>query len=154
ERQRFASTFRHSSERRGPGAQHEVVGVQMLRPLALDTLDLDPAQAGLDRADYTQGDLVLQRKDIIERAVVAFGPDVPAALGLDQLAGDAHPTCRPAHAAFEHVAHAELAPDLADVGGFPLVGKARIARDDEQPLDARQAGDDVLDHTVDKIILL
>ena len=37
---------------------------------------------------------------------------------------------------------------------FPLVGKTRIARDHEQPFDAREAGDDVLDHAVDEIFLL
>jgi len=79
---------------------------------------------------------------------------VPPARGLDQLAGDADAAGGAADAAFEHIAHAELAADLADIGGFPFVGKARIARDDKQPFDARQARDDVLDHAVDKIILL
>ena len=35
-----------------------------------------------------------------------------------------------------------------------LVGEARIARDDEQPFDARQSGDDVFDHPVGEILLL
>ena len=44
-----------------------------------------------------------------------------------------------AHAAFQHVAHAELAPDLLHVDGAALVGEARIAGDHEQPAQARQA---------------
>ena len=35
-----------------------------------------------------------------------------------------------------------------------LVGETRIPRDDEEPFDAREAGDEVLDHPVDKIFLL
>ena len=59
-----------------------------------------------------------------------------------------------AHAAFEHIARAELAPDLPDVDRLALVDEARIAGDDGQRFDARQAGDDVLDHAVDEIVLL
>ena len=77
-----------------------------------------------------------------------------AGRGLDQLAGDAHPVAGLAHAAFEHVAHAELAADLLDVDGLALVGEGRIARDHEQRLEARQRGDDVLDHAVGEIFLL
>src|SRR6516165_10563197 len=154
ERQRLRRTIRHRGIDKRSRPKHQVVGIQTIRPLASDTLDLGLAQARLDRADHARRDLVLQCKNVVDRAVVAFGPDVPAALGLDQLAGDAHPARRAAHAAFEHVAHTKLTADPSDVGGFPLVGKARIARDDEQPFDARQSGDDVLDHAVDKIILL
>src|SRR5216683_164111 len=100
----------------------------MLRAFAPDALDLGPTQARLDRSDHTEGDLVLQREDVVDRAIVAFGPDVPAALGLDQLAGDADAAHRPAHAAVEHIAHPEFATDLADVRGFPFVSRARIAR--------------------------
>src|SRR5215472_8522366 len=63
-------------------------------------------------------------------------------------------TSWPAHAVFEDITHTEITADLADIGGFPLVSEARIASDDEEPFDARQAGDDVLDHAVDEIILL
>jgi hypothetical protein len=38
-----------------------------------------------------------------------------------------------AHAAFEHIAHAELAPDLPQIRRFALVRKARITGDDKQP---------------------
>ena len=78
---------------------------------------------------------------------------MPAGLRLDQLAGDADAGCRLAHAAFEHIAHPEFASDLANVRRLALVSEARISRDHEQPFDARQAGDDILNHAVDKIIL-
>ena len=61
---------------------------------------------------------------------------------------------RLAHAAFQHVAHAQLAAHLLHVDRPALVGEARVARDDEQPADARQRRDDVLDHAVGEIVLL
>ena len=69
------------------GAQVEIVGVEVVRPLALGPLDLGVKQARLDRADDTQCDLVLQFEDVVERAVEAVGPDVGAGCRVDQLAG-------------------------------------------------------------------
>jgi hypothetical protein len=40
----------------------------------------------LDRTDNMLGDLILNREQVLEHAVVAVGPDVFAGLGLDQLA--------------------------------------------------------------------
>ena len=59
-----------------------------------------------------------------------------------------------ADAAFEHIAHAEFAPDLPDVWRLALVGEARIARDHEQRRGTRQRRDDVLDDAVGEILLL
>jgi hypothetical protein len=73
---------------------------------------------------------------------------------IDQLRGDADAAAPFAHRAFEHVAHAEFAPDLLHVDGLALVREARIAGDDEQPADAGQCRGDLLDHTVGEIFLL
>ena len=43
------------------------------------------------------------------RSIEAFGPDVCAIGGVDELTGHADPIARLAHAAFEHVAHAQVA---------------------------------------------
>ena len=40
---------------------------------------------------YRFGDLVLDREDVGEIAVVALGPDVDAGLGLEELCGDTDP---------------------------------------------------------------
>src|SRR5215472_18348922 len=72
---------------------------------------------------------------------------------VEKLGGYPNPVATAAHAAFENIAHTELASDLADVDGAALVGKTRIARDHKEPLDARQAGDDFLDHPVSQIFL-
>ncbi len=76
-----------------------------------------------------------------------------AARRVDQLAGDPHPAARPAHAALEHVAHAELAADLLHVDRPAAVGEARVARDHEQPAQAGQLGGDVLDHAIGEVVL-
>src|SRR5437762_12813039 len=73
---------------------------------------------------------------------------------VDQLASDTNPIAALAHRAFEHVAHTKLAPDLLHIDGLPFVGEARIAGDDEEPPDAAERGDDLLDHAVDEIFLL
>ena len=73
---------------------------------------------------------------------------------VDQLRGDAHSARCPAQAAFQHVAHAQLAAHLPHVHGSALVSKARVARDDEQPANARQCRDDVLHDAVGEVFLL
>ena len=119
------------------GAQHEVIGIEAVGPFALDPLDLDLAQAGLDRTDHAHRELVLQIENIVLHPVVALGPQMDAGLRLDELAGDANAVAELAHAAFEHVAHAELARDDLHVDRVTLVDEARIAGDDEQPSDPR-----------------
>jgi hypothetical protein len=69
----------------GQSAQHEVVGVEIFWPLALDAFDLGRAQTWLDCTDRAQGDLVLQCENVVERTVVVLGPDIRAAYALDEL---------------------------------------------------------------------
>ena len=135
-------------------AQIVVVGVEALGRLALRALDLRPLQLRRDRADDARGDLVLQLEDIVERAFETVRPEMRPGRGIDELPGDAHPVRGLAHAAFQHVAHAQLATDLLHVDRPALVGEARIARDDEQPANARQRRDDVLHHAVGEVLLL
>ena len=131
--------------------QHEIVGVQAVRPLAPHALDLGAAQTGLDRADDVERDLVLQREHVVERAVEALAPQLVSALGIDHLRGDADAAAVLAHASLHQIAHAQRAGDLLHVDRHAPVGEAGMARDDEQPFDARQSGDDVLDHAVGEI---
>jgi hypothetical protein len=103
---------------------------------------------------HSLSDLVLQRKDVGEIAVVALGPDVLASLGLDQLRSDADAIAGLAYAAFEHIAHTELAPNLLHIDRAALVSEAGVARDDEQRGIAGQRGDDVLGDPVGHELLL
>src|SRR5262249_15619562 len=73
--------------------------------------------------------------------------------GVYQLPGNADPVACSAHRAFEDIADAKLAPALPHIGRLTLVGEARIAGDTEQPADAGERGDDLLDHAVDEIFL-
>ncbi len=77
-----------------------------------------------------------------------------AGRAIDELRSDANAVAGFADAAFEDVAHAELAGDLLYIDGAALVGEAAVARDDEEPADSRQRRDDLLDHPVGEILLL
>ena len=110
-------------------------------------------QARRERADHAFGDAILQLEHILQRAVEFVRPEMGARRGIDQLAGDADAVAGLAHAAFEHVAHAQFARDLLDIDRLALVDEARIARDHEQFLEARQRSDDVFDHAVGEIFL-
>src|SRR5215469_14897789 len=72
---------------------------------------------------------------------------------VEELRGNPYAVANAAQAAFENIAHTEFASDLADVDGAALISEARIARDHKEPLDARQASDDFLDHSVGQIFL-
>src|ERR1700739_2248352 len=111
-------------------AQIEVISGKVRGRLTVGALDLGLAQLWFDRAGDAGRDLVLQVENVVERAVEAVGPDVSAGRGVDQLPGDAHPVAGFAHAAFEHVAHAELLCHLLHVDLPALVGEGGVAGDD------------------------
>ena len=75
------------------------------------------------------GNFVLEVEDILELAVEAFGPDMGAGFGIDQLGGNAETISRLAHAAFKHIARAKLASDLLHIDLLALVGERRVACD-------------------------
>lgn len=75
-----------------------------------------------------------------------------AAGRVHQLPGDAYFRTDLPDAAFQHVPNAQLASDLSDIDGPPLVGEARISRDHEQPSISRQRQNDVFDDPVGKVV--
>ncbi len=96
----------------------------------------------------------LNREDVLEIAVVALGPDMVAAFGLDELGGDAHPVPGLAHAALDDVIDTQLAPDLADIDRLALEGERRVAGDHEQRAEAREFSNNVLGDAVGEVLLL
>ena len=62
--------------------------------------------------------LVLQRKDVGELAIVLLGPDLLGVFRLDQIGVDPETVAGLPHAPVEHVAHAEIAPDLLRLRGL------------------------------------
>src|SRR6202021_1207551 len=100
-------------------------------------------QLGLNRGHNFLGDLVLERKNVGQIAIIAVGPEVLAGRAVDQLGGDTHAASTLANAPLENVAPPEFAPDLAYVDSLAFVDERRIARDHEKPAQLRQARDDV-----------
>ena len=76
-----------------------------------------------------------------------------AALGVDELHVDPHAVSAALDAAFEDIAHVEVAPDLLHVGGLPFVGEGGVAGDDERARDAREVGGEALGDAVGEIFL-
>src|SRR6478609_5099635 len=133
--------------------QIEVVCTEIIRP-AHGMFDFDFQQFWSNGSDDIRRYFVLERENIAETALEPVCPDMRAGARVDQLAGDANRSGDLADTAFQHVANTEFAPDLLDVDGPALVGKTRIAGDDEQKLEARQRRDDVVDDAISKIVLL
>jgi hypothetical protein len=65
--------------------------VQVLGRLAVSAFALDAAEGWLDGGDDCVCYLVLDGEDILEIAVVAFGPEVIAGGRFDELGGNPHP---------------------------------------------------------------
>ena len=90
------------------------VGVSAMRA---DSADV---RVNLQRLDDAVRDLVLQREDVGQVAVVAVRPQMRAVGGVDELRGDAHPVAGAADRALQHRRHAEVAPDVRTSMRLPL----------------------------------
>jgi hypothetical protein len=96
----------------------EIVGTEIFGALLSRALDLRLAYAWLDYSDHLVCDLVLQIEDVLESAIIFFRPQMCAGFRVDKLRRDAQPIAGLAHAAFKHVANAEVAPDSSHVNWF------------------------------------
>ncbi len=92
----------------GHALEDVVPGTEILRLGHDQAFVLGALQFGCDDGGDALGEFVLQREDVLHVAVVTLGPDVVAALGVDQLGGHPHPLAGPAYAAFQHITRAEL----------------------------------------------
>src|SRR5271154_7346265 len=107
----------------------------------------------LDRGNNSVSDLVLHREHVGETAIVALCPDVAAGGDVVELGGDAYAIAALSHAALDEVTDAEFGCDLLHVRGLALIDERRISRDNEEPAQLRQCGDDVLTDAIGKILL-
>ena len=89
-RQRLRGPVRHRRIDVREGAEHEIIGIETVGPFALNALNLCLAQTRLDGGDHAHRELVLDREDVVEGAVIAIRPDVPAGFRINELSGDAH----------------------------------------------------------------
>src|ERR1700722_15271272 len=100
-----------------------MIGGQIGWGLLQGALDFRVEQHRVDHARDRGGDLVLELEYIFHRAVEFLGPQARAGRSVDELTRDAQPLTRLSHAALEHIAHAELAPDLFRVDRLALVSE-------------------------------
>ena len=135
-------------------AGHKVPGIEIVDRSRFGAHALGGEEFRLDCRRDAGRDLVLQRENIGQLAVVSFRPDVVAGHRIQELAGDAHALSALADASLKNVTDAKLAPDLLHVHGMALVNKGRIASDDEEPAKPRQCGNDVFGDAVAEIFLL
>ena len=148
-----APLFRQRKEIR-KCAQVEIVSGEVRRRPRGGAAHLGRLQRRFDNAGDVDRNLVLKLEHVFQRPIEAVGPEMRTGLCNEQLPGDTHPAAAFAHAAFEDIAHAQFAADLLYVDRLALVGEARIAGDDKEPADAREGGDDLLDHAIGEIVLL
>ena len=94
-----------------------------------DTFGLQ--QPWTDCGNHFLGNLILQRENVGQLAIMAIGPDMLAGGGVYELRCDAHAITALAHAPFEHITHAQFTTHLLYIDGRTFVGEARIARDHE-----------------------
>ena len=99
-------------------------------------------------------DLPLNHKQIANLSIVEVGPEVAAGAGVDQLRVDLQPVSELLLAAFQHIVHAQIACDLADIGGLAPVLEARILGDHGIGLAARELGDHTFGDGIAQIALV
>src|SRR6516165_4068316 len=104
--------------------------------------------------DYLLRDLILELKNILQRAVKAICPYVGSTRSVDQLSRNSQSTSGLADAAFQYISNTQFATHAFYVNRFTLVTERRVPSDDEQRFEPRQRRDDFLDHPIRKILLL
>ena len=128
-------------------------GPERLQMLAAYALHFRLLYLGRDGSDNAPGYLVLYGEKVGQVSVVALSPYMRATFRFDQLGGDTHALARTANATLQDIPYAEFAANSTYVGRLTLIGKARVASDDEHPPVFRQARDNVLGDTVREIFL-
>ena len=79
-------------------------------------LPLNAGDADLQAVDDVLRNLLLNGEHVRHIANIAFGPQVTAVFGADELRGDPHAIAGFANGAFEHRLHLELSTDAPDIG--------------------------------------
>src|SRR5262245_19755283 len=148
-----AVTLRHKECLLAP-TQEEGVGLHVACVLSSQSPLLFGSQPNFERRNNLLRKLILHCKNIGEITIEAFGPDVCATYGVNELASNSNPITGFSHAALEHVANTELSAYLFHIDGLALVGECRVAGDHVQFREPRQISDDVFADPVGKVFLL
>src|SRR5215475_10340821 len=104
-------------------SQIEVVGCQVLGRFGLCAQDFSLPDLRFDDGDDAGRDSILQIEDGIQCTLVTVRPYVTARRRIDELPRNAQSASSLAHRSFKHIAHAEFAPNLANIDGAASVGK-------------------------------
>jgi hypothetical protein len=128
----LALVLGQSPKQRVSPDQH-IPGIEVFWRAVLRTDAFGLQQLGLNCGNNLLGDLVLERKNVGQIAVVVVSPQVLAGRAVDQLGGDAHAAAVLADAPLKDVTHPEFAPDLAYVDRLAFIDERRIARDHKKP---------------------
>ena len=112
------------------------------------------AQNAAQRRGDALRDLVLDGKDVGDRAVEPLRPALIAARHFHELHGDAQPVANPADAALEHGRDAELGTDRLDVRARRAELKRRAARGDPQAVHAREHVDELVGEAIAQPVLV
>ena len=104
--------------------------------------------------DNTGGQPVLKFKAILLITLEPSGPQVRACSRVHQLDVDPDAFSVFAQSAFQRITHVQFSCNLRDVGGSSFVGHTETARHNDQLTKLGQCSRNVIDESVDKIILV
>jgi hypothetical protein len=122
--------------------------------LGKSTILLNLAQLDRQRSGDVLRNRVLHREHVLEFSVVALGPEMHAARGVDELRRNSHSITSSSHAALQEVANAQFTGDLLRVRGLAFESQDRVARDNREIGEAAEGRNEILGDTVAEILLL
>src|SRR5206468_4002590 len=105
----------------------------------------------LQRLRYSFGDLALYAQDVSQVAIVALGPKVGIALGVNQLHIDSHLIRRFLDATLKNVRYSKLPRDVAEIARLALILLGGNGRNDFQVCNASQPRQNFLLNAVREI---
>ena len=85
------------------GLKIGIVGLRTRRRPLLDRLALVAEEGDVEVVEDLPGDVRLYVEYVLERAIIAVGPEVSAGLAIKQLSNNSNAVLRLLHAAFEDV---------------------------------------------------
>src|SRR5258708_36909829 len=107
-----------------------------------------------ERRHYLADDLILHRKDVLERPVVLRCPLFGSGARIDQRDSNANLAGLLVNAALQQVLDSKLLPYLLLPYVLTLVAEPRIARDDKDTGKPREAIDQLVADTIAEVLLL
>ena len=98
---------------------------------------LGGTEFGIERVGEPRYDFILHVEEVGNRLVEAFGPEVVACFGVNQLHVHAEAVAASLHRTFKHITDVQLTSQLLYIQGFALERKRGVARNYERATDAR-----------------